>query len=163
MDKQLWNEINTAYSRLESKQTALIHALSLRIFKLESGWYNGHYHMDETGNWFRESCPIPVIDVKGLCNIEIPFDKITISTKLKRSAALAYPFEKFAGLEFEAYGVEDYLTDFYHSGQTTQELQENIRACDEKEIGFSFVFPFDVDGEQIFEFVKLLRREGFYY
>lgn len=119
--------------------------------------------MDETGNWFRESCPIPVIDVKGLCNIEIPFDKITISTKLKRSAALAYPFEKFAGLEFEAYGVEDYLTDFYHSGQTTQELQENIRACDEKEIGFSFVFPFDVDGEQIFEFVKMLRREGFYY
>ncbi len=163
MDKQLSNEINTAYSRLESKQTALIHALSHRIFKLESGWYNGHYHMDETGNWFRESYPIPVIDVKGLCNIEIPFDKITISTKLKRSAALAYPFEKFAGYEFEAYGVNDYLADFYHSGQTLQELQKNIRACDEKEIGFSFVFPFDVDGEQIFEFVKTLRREGFYY
>ena len=163
MDKQLSNEINTAYSRLESKQTALIHALSHRIFKLESGWYNGHYHMDETGNWFRESYPIPVIDVKGLCNIEIPFDKITISTKLKRSAALAYPFEKFAGYEFEAYGVNDYLADFYHSGQTLQELQKNIRACDEKEIGFSFVFPFDVDGEQIFEFVKMLRREGFYY
>lgn len=119
--------------------------------------------MDETGNWFRESCPIPVIDVKGLCNIEIPFDKITISTKLKRSAALAYPFEKFAGYEFEAYGVNDYLADFYHSGQTLQELQKNIRACDEKEIGFSFVFPFDVDEKQIFEFVKLLRREGFYY
>ena len=163
MDKQILQEINTVYSRLESKQTALVRALPHRIFELESGWYNGHYHIDETGNWFRESYPIPVIDVKGLCDIEIPFDKITISTKLKRSAALAYPFEKFAGLEFEAYGVEDYLTDFYHSGQTTQELQENIRACDEKEIGFSFVFPFDVDGEQIFEFVKMLRREGFYY
>ena len=93
MDRQLWNEINTAYSRLESKQTVLIHALSHQIVELESGWYNGHYHMDENGNWFRESCPIPVIDVKGLCDIEIPFD---------------------------------------------------------------------VDGEQIFEFVKMLRREGFY-
>lgn len=163
MDKQILQEINTVYSRLESKQTALVRALPHRIFELESGWYNGHYHIDETGNWFRESYPIPVIDVKGLCDIEIPFDKITISTKLKRNAALTYSFEKFAGYEFEAYGVEDYLADFYHSGQTLLELRENIRACAEKEIGFSFVFPFDVDEEQIFEFVKLLRREGFYY
>ncbi len=163
MDKQILNEINIVYYRLESKQAELVRALSHRIFKLESGWYNGHYHMDETGNWFRESYPIPVIDVKGLCDIEIPFDKITISTKLERNAALTYSFEKFAGYEFEAYGVEDYLADFYHSGQTLQELQENIRACEEKEIGFSFVFPFDVDEKQIFEFVKLLRQEGFYY
>ena len=163
MDKQILNEINIVYYRLESKQAELVRALSHRIFKLKSGWYNGHYHMDETGNWFRESYPIPVIDVKGLCDIEIPFDKITISTKLKRNAALTYSFEKFAGYEFEAYGVEDYLADFYHSGQTLQELQENIRACEENEIGFSFVFPFDVDEMQIFEFVKLLRQEGFYY
>ena len=163
MDKQILQEFNTVYSRLESKQTALVRALPHRIFELESGWYNGHYHIDETGNWFRESYPIPVIDVKGLCDIEIPFDKITISTKLKRNAALTYSFEKFAGYEFEAYGVEDYLADFYHSGQILQELQENIRSCTEKEIELSFVFPFDVEEEQIFEFVKLLRREGFYY
>ena len=163
MDKKILNEINAAYYRLELKQTKLVHALLHRIFELESGWYNGHYHKDETGNWFRESYPIPVIGVKGLCDIEIPFDKISISTKLKRNAALAFPFEKLAGYEFEAYGVDDYLADFYHPGQAVQDLRENIRACDEKEIGFSFVFPFDVDGKQIFEFVKLLRREGFYY
>lgn len=56
-----------------------------------------------------------------------------------------------------------YLADFYHAGQTVQEMKDNIRDCDEKEIGFSFMFPFEVDGKQIFEFVKLLRREGFYY
>lgn len=163
MDKQILNEINTAYHRLELKQAELVRALSHRIFELESGWYNGHYQKDETGNWFRESYPIPVLGVKGLCDIEIPFDKISVSTKLKRNAALAYPFEEFVGYEFEAYGVDDYLADLYHSGQTMQDLQENIRACDEREIGFSFVFPFDVDGKQVFEFVKLLRREGFYY
>lgn len=163
MDKQILNEINTAYHRLELKQAELVRALSHRIFELESGWYNGHYQKDETGNWFRESYPIPVLGVKGLCDIEIPFDKISVSTKLKRNAALAYPFEKFVGYEFKAYGVDDYLADLYHSGQTMQDLQENIRACDEREIGFSFVFPFDVDGKQVFEFVKLLRREGFYY
>ena len=104
-----------------------------------------------------------MIGVKGFCDIEIQFDKISVSTKLKRDVALSYSFEKFSGYEFEAYGVEDYLADFYHPGQTVQELKENIRACDEKDIGFSFVFPFDVEGKQIFEFVKLLRREGFFY
>lgn len=159
MDKQQLNEI---YYPLDLKQAEL-NALFHGNFELESGWYNGHYHRDETGNWRRESYPIPVIGVKGLCDIEVPFDKISISTKLKRDAALGYPFEKLAGYEFEAYGVENYLTDFYHPGQTAQDLREDIRACNEIEIGFSFVFPLDRDGKQIFEFVKLLQQEGFYY
>ncbi|MCI9141142.1 MAG: hypothetical protein HFH87_00800 [Lachnospiraceae bacterium] len=163
MDKLLLSALNDTYYQLELKQAEIAHALSHRIFELESGWYNGHYHKDDNGNWFRESYPIPVIGVKGFCDIEIQFDEISVSTKLKRTAALTYSFDKFAGHEFEAYGVEDYLADFYHPGQTFQELKENIRACDEKEIGFSFVFPFDAEGKQIFEFVKLLRREGFFY
>lgn len=163
MDKELLNEINTAYYRLEMKQAEIIYALFHRIFELESGWYNGHYHKGDNESQLRESYPIPVIGVKGFCDIEIQFDKISVSTKLKQDVALAYSFEKFSEYEFEAYGVENYLADFYHAGQTVQEMKENIRACDEKEIGFSFVFPFDVEGKQIFEFVKLLRREGFYY
>lgn len=104
-----------------------------------------------------------MIGVKGLCDIEIHFDEISVSTKLKRSAALEYSFEKFADYDFEAYGVEYCLADFYHAGQTMEEMKESIRACDEKEIVFSFVFPFEIEGNQIFEFVKLLRQEGFFY
>lgn len=163
MDKELLNEINTTYCRLETKQAKITHTLFHRIFELESGWYNGHYHKGDNGNWIRESYPIPVIGVKGLCDIEIQFDKISVSTKMQRDTLLSYSFEKFGGYEMEAYGVEDYLADFYHAGQTLQEMKDNIRACDEKEIGFSFLFPFDVDEKQIFEFVKPLRREGFYY
>ncbi|OUN23473.1 hypothetical protein B5G37_08375 [Pseudoflavonifractor sp. An85] len=117
----------------------------------------------EDGNWTREAYPIPVIGVKGFCDIEVQPDHISVSTKLKRSTALNYSFVKFAEYDFEAYGVEDYLADFYHPGQTIEELKENIRACQEQEIGFSFSFPFDVNGQRMYEFVKLLRREGFYY
>lgn len=163
MNKELLNNLNTVYYRLEMKQTEIIHALSHKIFELESGWYNGHYHKGDNDNWVRESYPIPVIGVKGVCDIEIQFDTISVSTKLQRNTALTYSFEKFAGYEFEAYGVEDYLADFYHAGQTVQEMKDNIRACDEKDIGFSFMFTFEIDGKQIFEFVKLLRLEGFYY
>lgn len=163
MDKQFLAEINAAYYRLEMKHAEIANALFHRIFELESGWYNGHYHKGDNNHWIRESYPIPVIAVKGFCDIEVQFDKISVSTKLKRSTALTYSFEKFAGYAFEAYGVEDYLADFYHVGQTLKQMKDNIRSCDEKEIGFSFIFPFEVDGKQIFEFVKLLRREGFYY
>lgn len=163
MDKELLKEINSAYYHLEMKQAEINHTLFHRIFELESGWYNGHYNKNDAGEWHRESYPIPITSVKGFCDIEIQFDKITVSTKLKKDAALTYSFEKFSEYEFEAYGVEDYLADFYHEGQTLQEMKENICACNEAEIGFSFVFPFGVEGKQIFEFVKLLRREGFYY
>ena len=163
MDRELLNEINAAYYRLETKQAEIAHALSHRIFEQESGWYNGHYHKSDAGDWVRESYPIPVVSVKGLCDIELQFEIITLSTKLKRDAALNYSFKKFSGYEFEAYGVEDYLADFYHKGQTVKEMRENIINSKESEIGFSFVFPFEVEEKQIFEFVKLLRKEGFYY
>lgn len=67
MDKQLLQEINAAYHRLELKHEEIIHGLLGKSFKLESAWYNGHYHREGQGNWFREAYPIPVIAVKGLC------------------------------------------------------------------------------------------------
>ena len=51
MDKELLNEINAAYYRLEMKQAEIAHALFHRIFELESGWYNGHYHKNDSGEW----------------------------------------------------------------------------------------------------------------
>ena len=163
MNTELLNEINAAYCRLETKKAEIVHVLWHKIFELESGWYNGHYHKDEDGEWSRESYPIPVISVNGLCDIEIQFDKVSVSTKMKRDKALGYSFEKFVQYEFEAYGVDDYLADFYHEGQTVNEMKEDIRTSDETDIGFSFAFPFDIDEKQIFEFAKLLRREGFFF
>ena len=107
MDKELLNEINAAYYRSEMKQAEVALALFHRIFVLESGWYNGHYHKNNTGEWQRGSYSIPVIVVKGFCDIEIQFDKISVSAKLKREAVLAYSYEKFSEYEFEIYGVED--------------------------------------------------------
>lgn len=163
IDKAVMEEINAFYNRLDVKCVEIYHALFHRVFELEYGWYNGHYHKDDMNEWVRESYPIPVISVKGFCDIEIQSDKISVSTKLSRYDALNYSFDKFVNYEFESYGVDDYLADYYHSGQTVLQMKENIRACNEKEIGFSFYFPFDIDVAEIYEFVKLLRCEGFYY
>lgn len=59
---------------------------------------------------------------------------MTLTTKLKRSQALEYSFDKLAGFDFEAYGVEDYLNSFYSKGNSISELKENIANSGEQEI-----------------------------
>ena len=46
---------------------------------------------------------------------------------------------------------------------TIAELKEGISCSGEREIGVCFSLPWDMDGEAMYEFAKLLRREGFYY
>ena len=46
---------------------------------------------------------------------------------------------------------------------TEEELKTAIKKSEEKEIGFSFKFDFDITGNEMYEFVKMLRREGFFY
>jgi len=163
LSNELFNEINAAYSRIEEKCLELCKMLRQSGLDIEFGWYNGHYHKDESGQWAREAYPIPVIGVKGFCDIEIEFDRISVSSKLNHETALEYAYEKLTEYSFEAYGVEDYLADYYHNGQPIQVLKENIAACDEKEIGFSFYFAFDAQGEKIIELVRFIIAEGFYY
>lgn len=155
--------LNQVYYRLELKRAELTHALFHRIFELESGFYNGHYRKWEDGIFHMDYYPIPVISVKNYCDIEIGLDSISISTKLKRNAALSYDYSKLHAYRFEVYGVEDYLADYYHEGMTVQQLLGNMKTSEEHEIAFSFRFDFDTHGEAIYAIVKLLRREGFYY
>lgn len=81
MDLELLGAIDSAYHRLEEKQAKLLRVLSSLTLPLDVGWYNGHYHRDENGTWCREAYPIPVIGVRGLCDIELQFRQISVSTK----------------------------------------------------------------------------------
>ena len=155
--------LNEIYRALELKSVELSVALQHRIFEVKSGYYNGHYNKTEDGRYAQDYYPIPVVSVKGFCDVEINLDNISVSTKLKRADALKYDYSKLKGYTFDVYGVEAYLDDYYHEGATIHDLVTNIGKSDEKEIGFAFYFDFDVGREEIFEFVKFLRRNSFYY
>ena len=159
-EKQRMNEI---YFALSTKQAQLFHGLYHRVFELSTGFYNGHEHQAPDGTWQTDYYPIPVISVKGFCDVEISPDGISVTTKKKRKDALDYSFEKLKGYSYEAFGVEGYLDTFYRDGMTVAEMKENISHSKEREIGFCFSLPWDIDGEAMYEFAKLLRREGFYY
>ncbi len=57
MEKELLDELYTAYYRLEMKLTEIVHPLFHRIFELKSDWSNRHYHKTDAGYWQRESYP----------------------------------------------------------------------------------------------------------
>lgn len=53
--------------------------------------------------------PIPVTSMKDLCDVEISLDTVTVTTKRKRVDVLGDPLDEYSGMEFEVYGVENYL------------------------------------------------------
>ncbi len=157
-------DLNRIYYPIHMKAMGIFSAFVNRsLFECECGWYNGHYSKNENGDYSCDYFPIPVVSVKGVCDIEIGFEQIDVFAKLKRKQALEYSFADMKGIPFEACGVDDYLADYYNSDMTIEELYKNIKQSDEKEIGFSFIFSFEEDGERFYDFAKLLRRKEFYY
>ena len=99
MNSDFLEKLNELYQTLAKKTEDL--ALLLSGFgKCEYGWYNGHFHKDD-GKWVKEYYPIPVISVKGLCDIEVGLETTTLSAKLGRDAAAQFPFATLSGWEFE--------------------------------------------------------------
>ena len=158
-------ELNDVYEKLDLKAMELsfpfnkIHG----IFQYSVGFYNGHYSKNKSGEYQMDYFPIPVISIKNMCDIEIGIEKISVSTKLKKEEALKFNYSKLNGYMFEAYGVENYLENYYIEGDTIEQLIEKVQNSEEKEIGFAFFLSDDIDGDTIYKFVKFLKRNGFYY
>ncbi len=159
------DELNEIYRGLENRMHRIVAPFTSlhKGFDFSCGYYSGHYHKNVEGKYVMDFFPIPVVTVKGLCDIEIDLDKVSVSTKLRREVALKYSYEKMSGYEFEVYGVDEYLNDFYVKGNSYSELVENIASSKEIEIGFLFLFSEDVGAEEIYKCVKFLRKEGFFY
>lgn len=157
-------ELNNFYKNLYIKAQELVSPfISLHNnYKCEMGFYNGHYSKNETGNYQMEFFPIPVISIKGCCDIEVGFDSITISTKLSKHDTEMFDYNLLEKYEFEAYGVENYLHDYYLKGSTIDEFIQKVKESNEKEIGFSFVFN-DLDRDKVYKFVQFLKKNKFYY
>lgn len=149
--------LRAIYRPLESKRAAVQDALRPLGLRVASAYYHGHYQRDEDGDYVRNDYPIPVVEVTGLCDIEIEPDHLSVFAKLTRERALAYDFTRLRGYSYEVYGVQDYLTDY-----AGEDVKEAIRNSAEREIGFSFSFPFETEGETLCSFASFLREEGFY-
>lgn len=163
MDQTLYKDLNVLYLLLEEKKNEIIQNLKGLNLKVSSGWFNGHYRKTDSGKWEREAFPIPVISIHGICDIEIHDERLSFSTKMKKENALAFSFVPYAVYEFEAYGVEDYLADYYHSGMTFDDMKQQIEKSGENEIGFAIIVPFDFKNRSLMDLIEKLKTDGFFY
>ncbi|MCH5160162.1 MAG: hypothetical protein J1F66_04870 [Clostridiales bacterium] len=152
------NQLNKIYRKLDLKARDISERL-----KCAFAYYNGHYSKNTAGEYEMDCFPIPVVELKGVCDIAIELDKISVTTKLTRELAVLYNFEKLNSYQFEAYGVENYLDDFYVAGDTISGMKEKITRSKEQNVFFSFCFPFEVTTDTVYELVNFLSGEGFFY
>ena len=155
------NELNEWYYRLEMKQAEIVHALYHRVFELESGYYNGYQRRDGDAV-VTDYFPIPVITVKGVCDVEIHPDHIEISAYRNLRDTVSYSFDKISGCTYTVSEAEDADEILFDSKTPSLEREHILLRSSEKKILFSFFFDFNTDGTAVYEFAKLLRRERFY-
>ena len=131
-------------------------------FKIESGFYNGHYHKNSEGNYRSYAYPIPVISVKGLCDIEIDFDGTSITSKLSKEQIISFDWNLLGNVKFEVYGVNNFLRD-YGDNYSACEISESVQNSEEKEFFISFFIPVNESGENVLKLLRKIQNYGFYY
>ena len=121
------------------------------------------YARDGRGEFRRQAYPIPVVSVEGLCDIELGFLSLSITAKLARARALAFPYEALPPCSLGACGEEDHLSDYYHAGQSLETLRKNVASSRETEIGFAFSLPMTIEPDTLAAFLTFLKNSGFSY
>lgn len=163
LSDELRHELNAIYRQLELKLAQMSVGLHHRIFECRANWLSGCYALDSEGKLICEDFPIPVIRVQGYCNVEIHPEGIHVVAKMKRNDAIGHTFAKLQKYEYHVFGTEEYSSGSCETDLAIGDLKANIMAACDKEVVFTFFLSSDIDGDEIYEFAKLLRREGFYY
>ena len=164
MQGNIRESLNQLYQPLNEKLHELIAMLTKLHggFKIASGFYNNHYHKNAAGLYQADAYPIPVISVMGLCDIEIDFDGLTVTTKLSKEQIIAFDWNAPGGVHFEVYGVENYLQDFGND-QSAGGIKDAALLSAEKEFFVSFPLPMSASGEDVIAFLMMLQKNHFYY
>lgn len=156
-------QLNDFYKKLDDKAEQIKNILIKNGLKAEKKYFNGHYNKNAAGEYVKDYFPIPVIEVKELCDIEIVGMRINITSTTSLENAIHFDYGKISDYYYEVYGVVDYLSDYYKSGEELSVLYKNLGASEEQEIGFAFSIADDVSEDKILGLVTLLKSNGFYY
>ncbi len=154
--------LNEIYAPMQRKAHQMAFGLHHRIFSPQLVYGDDYRMMDETGHESFCYFPLPVVVVPGYCEVVVHLDHVAVQSKLSRAKLLECSFEKLASYDFKVYGDDDYYRQFYGANMTIQQMKEAIRQSEERQLRFFFRLDFEINGERIYEFVKLLRRQGFH-
>lgn len=155
-------QMNEFYRPLEMKGYQLLQGLFHRIFDPSMGFYNGYSRRGKDGRNYIDRFPIPVITLEGLCDIEVHLDGITVTTKLSRADTVRKDYKTLERYAFSVCESGNSYDEMRYPEMSIAQIKERMAAWDEKKVCFAFYLDFDIDGEEIYSFAKLLRRERFF-
>jgi len=142
------NMLNEIYSEVNQKKNEMIHFLKENEFQYRCGYYNQH-SVKVNDEWITEEYPIPVISIEQVGDLGIDINHVFLEIVVTREQALALDFGEFEPYQFEVYGVENFLNDFYNNTLSLQDIHERVRISNEESIGISFFFSMDEPVGQI--------------
>ncbi|MFY9421572.1 MAG: hypothetical protein WAP91_01015 [Bacilli bacterium] len=164
MDTNVRKTLNNLYLSLDNKREEILSGLKSiqEEIHFKCGFYNGHYHKNDRSEYEKDYYPIPVVSIVGLCDIEIDFDNISITSKLKKNNIIDFEFIQFTQYRFEVYGVEDYLCDF-GTEKSLNDMIKKIIESDESEFFITFYLPFNANVVDVLNLIKLFQTNSFFY
>lgn len=161
MELDTFDLLNSVYEPLYKRTAAVLSKLKKLNYDVTWGYY-GFHSVKNKEEFTTELFPIPVITVKDICDIGIDLDSIFIEGKLKRDAALKFDFSLLKDYNFEVYGVNEYLKDFYNKNLDIVNIHEKIKESSEKEIGIQVCLESDTPLSKIIEVVKKYSKWNTY-
>ena len=86
---------------------------------------------------------------------------ILAEVKARKDAAV-FDYSVFENIEFEIYGVEDYLCDYYTNGEDAACIADRLRNSPEKEL-FLTLYLNSTDANVIYNAISPIFKNKFYY
>lgn len=83
-----------------------------------------------------------------------------VECKISKEKAAGFDFGVFSGYDFEVYGTEGFLNDFYNSSLNLETLNQKIGQSAEKEIGVTFNFDYLSDIYILYNLIEKLKHLG---
>lgn len=155
---ETFNFLNDIYKNLYERTCEVCKALKSHSYDISWAYFAFHSTRIEA-ELMLEYFPVPVITVKNICDIGLRPDNFFIELKFKREEALLFDFSSIK-FDFEVYGIENYLNDFYNNSMAVGEIHSNIKKSKEKEIGVQLKIDKTASTGEIIEIVKLCQLWG---
>ncbi|GAA4298017.1 hypothetical protein GCM10023142_37950 [Anaerocolumna aminovalerica] len=151
--------LNDIYKPVYEYLKCLLKALKELNYDYEWKFCNNH-SIRKDNQWILEYYPIPLVTVKDICDIGIDINHIFIECKMKKEKIIGFEWKLISDYNFDVYGVEDYLNDFYNSSLKLDDITERIIHSNENEIGIEFQLRFLEEKSIILELIKKLEFMG---
>lgn len=146
--------LNAVYEPLCARSKALCTYLKEQGITYTCGFYNLHAVRKGDG-FFTQHFPIPVVTAQGLGDFGFELDHVFFEAVSPREKALSLDFAALArDYDIEAYGAEDFLTDFYHAGMDIEGLPSRIEKSAEREVCLSLKFACDTPPKELLPAAK---------